>query len=170
MTAIRGLTPDYDVLDNTGSGSIQWGNQSFTDINLTSGSVDFVLVSNGGTGYSTSSPVTFSAPPTGGTTATGTVLVSGSAITGVAITNPGSGYTSPPTVTFGPGGATAIAVMGHQRPAEQAATLTTLFSSGDPPARIAFIDDRFVAIFPWDPENNRQTHPCLLYTSPSPRD
>lgn len=45
--------------------------------------------------------VTFSAPETpGGVTATGTVVLSGGAVTGFTIVNGGSGYTSAPTVTF----------------------------------------------------------------------
>lgn len=76
--------------------------------NATTGSVDSVTVTAGGSGYTTAT-VVFSAPQTpGGVTATGTVTVAGGEITGVTITNPGSGYTSAPTVTFsGSGGSGA---------------------------------------------------------------
>lgn len=76
--------------------------------------VESVTVSAGGTGYTGTPTVTFSAPPAGGVTATGTVIVVGGVITGVTITNPGSGYVSAPTVTFtGAGtGATGTAVLG----------------------------------------------------------
>lgn len=59
-----------------------------------------VDVLNGGTGY-TSATVTFSAPPAGGVTATGTVTIVGGVITGIVMTNNGSGYNNTiPTVTF----------------------------------------------------------------------
>lgn len=77
-----------------------------------SGAVNAVTITNGGGGYnsSPSTPtVTFSAPPAGGTTALGTVNISGGAITSVTITDPGSGYTSAPTVTFSTGAPTATA-------------------------------------------------------------
>ena len=50
-----------------------------------------VNVINGGSGYSAAS-VTFSAPPAGGTTATGTVTLSSGVVTGIVMTNYGSGY------------------------------------------------------------------------------
>jgi hypothetical protein len=55
-----------------------------------------------GDGYDPSDPpsITFSAPPTGGTQATGTVQVnSAGQVTGVTL-NPGSGYTSAPSFTL----------------------------------------------------------------------
>ncbi len=63
------------------------------------GQVTDVQVTAGGTGYVNGDPATFSAPPDGGITATGTINVTGGAITGVTITNPGAGYTTAPTVT-----------------------------------------------------------------------
>lgn len=73
-----------------------------------------VTVGAGGTGYTGTPTVTFAAPPAGGTTATGAVIVSAGVITGVTITNAGSGYVTAPTVTFaGAGnGATGTAVLG----------------------------------------------------------
>ena len=52
--------------------------------------------------------LTFSAAPAGGTTATGTITVTATAITSYSITNPGKGYTAPPTVTFAPGGTPTV--------------------------------------------------------------
>lgn len=55
-----------------------------------------------GSGYNPADPpsITFSAPPSGGTQATGTVQVnSAGQVTGVTL-NPGSGYTSAPTFTL----------------------------------------------------------------------
>ncbi len=55
----------------------------------------------------TSPSIIFGAPSTGGVTATGTVITSGSGATrnivGIIITNPGSGYTSAPTCTISDG-------------------------------------------------------------------
>lgn len=60
-----------------------------------------VTITNGGSGYSAVPTVTFSAPPSGGTTATGIAVVGeGGSVTSVVITNPGSGYITNPTVTF----------------------------------------------------------------------
>ena len=57
----------------------------------------------GGSGYSSLTTIIFSAPPTG-TTATGTPILSGDRLIGVALTNRGTGYTTPPTITTsGPG-------------------------------------------------------------------
>ncbi|MBI2513367.1 MAG: cellulase family glycosylhydrolase [Opitutae bacterium] len=74
------------------------------------GMVSAVVVSSGGSGYTTPPAVTFAAAPTGGTTATGIATVANGVVTGVTITNAGSGYLSAPTVTFaapGSGGTTA---------------------------------------------------------------
>ena len=70
---------------------------------ITGGAVSGTTISDGGAFYNPAIPpvVTFSAPPTGGTRATGTATVSANGIvTGITLTNPGSGYTSAPTVTF----------------------------------------------------------------------
>jgi len=70
---------------------------------ITGGAVSGTTISDGGAFYNPAIPpvVTFSAPPTGGTQATGTATVSANGIvTGIVLTNPGSGYTSAPTVTF----------------------------------------------------------------------
>ena len=67
-----------------------------------------VTITNPGNGYTADPTVTFSAPPSGGTTATGTAARSGS-VDSVTITTHGSGYTAVPTVTFSapPSGTTA---------------------------------------------------------------
>ena len=70
------------------------------------------VASAGGSGYPSNTTVTFSAAPTGGTTATGTPIISSGVITGVSIINYGSGYVTPPTVTFtGTGGTGATATV-----------------------------------------------------------
>jgi hypothetical protein len=68
-----------------------------------------VTVTDGGTGYTGSPTVAFSAPGGSGTTATGTVVAVGGVITGVTITNPGTGYTAAPTLTFTGSGTDAAA-------------------------------------------------------------
>ncbi len=74
--------------------------------------VSSITITNGGSGYTSAPTVTFSAPPTGGTTATGTANLTNGVVTSITITNPGSGYASPPAVTFSAppsGGTTAVA-------------------------------------------------------------
>lgn len=56
-------------------------------------------LSTGGSGYSATPTVVFSAPISG-VTATGTATVVDAVITNINITNGGSGYTSPPTITI----------------------------------------------------------------------
>jgi hypothetical protein len=79
------------------------------------GGLSSITVNAGGSGYSTGSTVTISAPPAGGITATAKVFaVSSGAITSFTITNPGSGYITPPTVTIGTGtGANTTAVLAN---------------------------------------------------------
>ena len=65
---------------------------------LNTGMVESVTVTAQGNGYTTGQPtVTFSAPPVGGTTATGRVLGPGEVIRAV-LASGGSGYTSTPTL------------------------------------------------------------------------
>lgn len=73
---------------------------AYTHSNYQSG----FTVSSGGQGYNPNDPptITFSAPPAGGTQATGTVQVNSSGlVTGVTL-NPGSGYTTAPSFTLEP--------------------------------------------------------------------
>ena len=76
-----------------------------------------IVILQGGTGYSTTSPpiITFSPHPPGSTninaTAVANVTVVNGPISSITITNPGSGYTTAPTITLSPsnGGAVLIA-------------------------------------------------------------
>ena len=69
---------------------------------LSAGSVSSVSLSGGNTGYVSTLPtITFSAAPTGGTTAMGYAVIASGSIT-IIMTNSGSGYTSAPTCTVGP--------------------------------------------------------------------
>jgi prepilin-type N-terminal cleavage/methylation domain-containing protein len=64
-------------------------------------------------GYSTAPAVLLSGG--GGSGATATCSIAYGKVVSVMVTNAGSGYTSPPTVSFSPGGATAVAVVGYAR-------------------------------------------------------
>lgn len=72
-------------------------------------SVNTVTILTGGTGY-TSPTVSFSAPSGGGTTATGTVITSGSSITSISVDSGGANYTSSPAVHIGTMWATGLTV------------------------------------------------------------
>ena len=74
--------------------------------------VGSVVVTAGGSGYTSAPTVTFSAP-TSGTTATGTATVQNGAVVAVTITNPGSGYTAAPSVTFSGGSGTGAAATAY---------------------------------------------------------
>ena len=66
-----------------------------------------VLLSSGGTGYSTAPTVSFTGGA--GSGAAAYAAVSGGVVTAVFLTNPGSGYTSAPAVAFTGGGGAAAA-------------------------------------------------------------
>jgi len=75
------------------------------------GMVSGALIGTAGSGYTTTPNVTFSAPPTGGTTATGVVVLLNGTVGQVNVTNGGSGYATAPTCTIDPpsAGVTALA-------------------------------------------------------------
>jgi hypothetical protein len=106
--------------------AIPTGNEIITP---TSGIVTAASVGAGGTAYTTAT-VTFSPPPVGGTTATGTATISGGAVTAITITSGGSGYLTAPTITItGDGtGATATATLGVSPTSAEWGT--TLVSAG----------------------------------------
>lgn len=76
-----------------------------------------IIITQGGTGYTSTPTVTISAPPStvdAIQALPAAVTLTGGAITAIAVGNPGAGYTSVPTITISGGGgsgATAIAVM-----------------------------------------------------------
>ncbi|MFM0503964.1 hypothetical protein [Paraburkholderia caffeinilytica] len=61
--------------------------------------VGSVIVTAGGTGYTSAPTVTFSGGG-GGSGAAGTAVIQGGSVVSVTITNPGEGYTTAPTVAF----------------------------------------------------------------------
>jgi hypothetical protein len=76
-------------------------------VNLNSSIVSSIVVSNGGSGYTSAPTVTLSGG--GGSGATAVATNSGGAVTAITITNPGSGYTSAPTVAFSGGAGSGAA-------------------------------------------------------------
>ena len=73
------------------------------------GSVARAIITSGGSGYTSAPTVIFSGPPSGGTLATGTAIISNGQVTGVTITSDGNGYTLVPTVSFSGGGGSGAA-------------------------------------------------------------
>jgi Flp pilus assembly protein TadG len=68
-----------------------------------------ISITNAGSSYTSAPTVTFSAAPSGGTTATGTATIATSGtskgqVTGINVTNVGAGYASAPTISFSGGG------------------------------------------------------------------
>ena len=99
---------------------------------ITNDKVAVVTILTGGTGYTdATASVTFSAPPSGGTTATGTVQTTGGVVTNITITNPGSGYVTAPTVTITDSGSGVNAT---------ASSLLSYFPTTGLVAGVAFLD------------------------------
>jgi len=98
------------IMDPGGIGNFTVGEEIVGDeflaratATITGGAVSGTTVFDGGGKYNQAIPpaVIFSAPPAGGTQATGTATVSANGIvTGITLTNPGSGYTAAPTITI----------------------------------------------------------------------
>ena len=92
-----------------GGGSDNYGIPTLPDNPIdTSSKVISTTITNGGTGYTSSPTVAFTAP-TSGVTATGEAVLSGGAVASINITNAGEGYTSAPTITFSGGGGSSAA-------------------------------------------------------------
>lgn len=99
---------------------------------ITNDKVAVVTILTGGTGYTdATASVTFSAPPSGGTTATGTVQTTGGVVTNITITDPGSGYVTAPTVTITDSGSGVNAT---------ASSLLSYFPTTGLVAGVAFLD------------------------------
>ena len=88
---------DQPVVTFSGGGSDS-GASATANISTTSGGVTTVYVLSGGTGYTTSTTLTFSGGGGSGALAVVTGLSNG-AITSIAITAAGTGYTTAPTIT-----------------------------------------------------------------------
>ena len=99
--------------NNCGTGTTYYFSGTQSDVTTTTSErVGYTRMTALGSGYTTAT-VTFSAPPAGGTTATGTAVINDGGVVGITLTNAGSGYTTAPTVTItGNGtGATATATL-----------------------------------------------------------
>jgi len=99
------------VMDPGGTGAFTVGEEVVGDEFLAkatasidgNGSVDSTTIIDSGLHYNSALPpsVTFSAPASGGSTATGTAVVSSTGlVTGILITDPGLGYVTAPSVTI----------------------------------------------------------------------
>ena len=76
---------------------------------VVTGTITGILISSGGSGYSTGNTITFAGPGSG---ATATAIASGGVLTGATITTGGSGYTSASTLTIATGtGAIAVPIV-----------------------------------------------------------
>ena len=106
--------------------SVSWENS--WRWNSSSGSISYICVLNGGSGY-TSAP-TISITGGGGSSATATATISGGVVTGITITNAGSGYTSVPTVSFSGGGGSGAAAEAYNQSWWDAAWVFVKFRVG----------------------------------------
>lgn len=110
----------YEALypaDNTGYVQLHDFNKTiFGGPKLSNGELFNLVIKAGGSGY-TNPTITISAPPAGGTAATGSVTATGGVITGVTLDTPGSGYTAPPTITVN-GGGTGAVIVANELPIE----------------------------------------------------
>jgi len=82
------------------------------------GGITSITLTNGGSGYTSTTIPTITISGGGGSGATAVAYVNtapstNSAVTGIVVTNPGSGYTSAPTVAFSAGAAAATAAFGN---------------------------------------------------------
>lgn len=104
-TAFNGIGGQVAVPYTAGSGYLY--------TNIPSGALQFVTVTNGGSGYTSAPSVSFSGGGGSGATATATIDSNSSTVIGVTLTAEGSGYTSAPSVSFsGGGGSGASAISG----------------------------------------------------------
>jgi FtsP/CotA-like multicopper oxidase with cupredoxin domain len=83
-------------LDSSGGGT---GATATAVINVATGQVTAIGVTNGGSGYTSAPGIIFTGG--GGFGAWATATVAGGAVTAITVTNGGSGYTSAPTLTIG---------------------------------------------------------------------
>lgn len=105
--------PTNTILGVNMTGTAYYFDDAQVDVTTgTAEEVGYTRMTALGSGYTTAT-VTFSAPPAGGTTATGTAVIDSGSVVGITLTNPGSGYTTAPTITItGNGtGATAAAFL-----------------------------------------------------------
>jgi hypothetical protein len=116
------------------------------------GKVNSISITSKGTYSVAPTTVTFSAPSSG-TTATGTVVMSGLNLVGITVTNPGSGYTSAPTITISGGTGTqgtATCTIINER---SGATVTLGNTTGTEPTGAQLVDGIYSAAQQLDEKN-----------------
>ena len=84
----------------------------------TPGALKAIMVTNGGSGYTSAPTVTITGG--GGSGATAVAAISNGAVIGVNLVNVGSGYTSNPTISFSGGGGTGLTVTSTRTTIEDA--------------------------------------------------
>ena len=99
-----------DLTNTTTNSTVNLGKIDTTEIQQ----VQSILVSNGGSGYTSIPTVTISEPSSGGTQATAVASILNGVVTSITVTNPGSKYTTTPLITIAPSAgdrATGVAVL-----------------------------------------------------------
>ncbi|SVD46535.1 uncharacterized protein METZ01_LOCUS399389, partial [marine metagenome] len=107
LTGTAVQTPANTTGDNPLTDDQENSNQGTVRLTATSGQasggVSAVTVSAGGTGYTSAPTISFSAPPTSGTRATGTAIIGGPGrIASITVGASGSGYTQDTEVIIAP--------------------------------------------------------------------
>lgn len=100
--------PAYGQADVTLAGYANFSVSGTCYLDLTSGRVTYIAVTNGGSGYTSAPTVAFSGGAGSGAAATAIIDTAG-AVRYVVMTNYGTGYTSAPTVSFSGGAGTGAA-------------------------------------------------------------
>ena len=111
----KDLNTRLNIDETTFDMSFEFTVNAYAPLTETSGySLSSLVVSNGGSGYTSIPTVTISAPPAGVNAVQATIgalVIIGGEIVSIAVDNPGAGYGGPPTVTItGGGGTGAVAI------------------------------------------------------------
>jgi len=125
--------------DTTIDWAVGWSDGTAAPTLAPAGVVDSVLITNGGTGYTTAPTVALTGG--GGSGATATATIESGSVTGVTITNPGTGYTSAPSVGFTGGAGTGAAATSE---------INTVEGFNLPSSRTWFTFRGYVSDFPFD--------------------
>lgn len=101
--------------------------------------VDSIVVTDGGSGY-TSAPTVNFAGGGGGSGAAATAVIQGGVVVAVTVTNSGSGYTSTPTISFSSGGGTGATANAQMLGTSLDAIRTTAISVSYPMIVMIFVN------------------------------
>jgi hypothetical protein len=106
----------YQINDSVTLGFSGGGtdNQALLSANVQSTGVSTIVITGGGSGYTSPPAVNFAALI--GTGASGTANISGGQVVSVTLTNPGSGYVSAPIVSFTGGGGSGASATAELNP------------------------------------------------------